>query len=90
MCKGNFFCVQEKPAERADCISHINVGDGVVAALVVDLVADDRMVDIGHVDAYLVGAAGFDLDVEQCEFVESLSNGPKCQGAAAMGCDLHP
>ena len=85
-----FFGVQKKPAKRIDGIADIGIGDGVVAALVVDLVADDRVIDIAHVDADLVRAAGFDLDVEQREFFKSLSHFPEREGTAAVGGDLHP
>ena len=82
--------MQEESVKRVDGVSDDGIGDGVIAALVIYLVADDRVIDIGHVDADLMCAAGFDLDIEQREFVESFSNGPKCQGTAAMVRDLHP
>ena len=90
MCKGKFFCVQGKPAERADRVSYIDISDGFVAALVVDLVAHDRMINICHVNAYLVGAAGFYLDVEQCEFFVPLPDVPKGESTAAVCGDFHP
>ena len=90
MCKGKFFRVQEKSAERPDGVSHINISDGFVAALVVDLVTHDRMVDICHMDAYLVRAAGFDLDIEQGEFFVPLPDVPQSESTAAVGGDFHP
>ena len=68
--------VEEKSPHGFDCVADVNVGDGVVAAFVVDLVTDDRIIDITHVDADLVRAAGFDLDIEQCKFAVSLPHFP--------------
>ena len=90
MCKGKFFRVQKKSPERPDSVSNVDVGNGFVAALVVDLVTDDGVVDVCHVDAYLVSAAGFDLDIEQGEFFITLSDIPQRERTATVGGDLHP
>ena len=57
-------------------VAHCDVRDRVVAALVIYLVADDGMINGREMNADLMRAAGFDLDIEQCEFFVSLANFP--------------
>lgn len=90
MCERKFFGVEEKAAHGLDGVFYVGVGDRVVAAFVIDLVANDRVVYVGHVDADLVGPAGLYLDIEQGEFCETLADLPDRYRAAAVGGDLHP
>lgn len=69
--------VQEEPPEMLDGLSYLVVCDRIVAAFVIDAVADDRMIYRGKVYANLVRASGLDLNVEEREFLESLANLPE-------------
>ena len=71
------FGMQEKPAEVFDGFFDLDVRNGIVAAFIVSCVADDGMIDRCEMNSDLVRSAGFDLDVEQCEFFETLSNLPQ-------------
>ncbi len=84
------FGVEEKATHGDDGIADMDVGDGVVTALVIDLVADDRVIDITHMNADLVRTAGLDLDVEQRKLGVTLTHFPDCDGTAACAGDLHP
>src|SRR5215213_5484063 len=64
--------VEELAAEGTDAGAQGGVGESLVAAAAVGLVADDRVLDPREVDAYLVRAAGLDLHVEEREAREVL------------------
>ena len=89
MGEGEALGVEEEAVHAVDGAFYLRVVDGVVAAFVVRGVADDGVIDRGEVDADLVRAAGFDVDVEEREFIEPLPNFPKAEGVAAVGGDSH-
>lgn len=67
--------VEEVAVEGEDVGAFWRVGGGLklgyAACGAVEGVADDRVVDGGHVDADLMGAAGFDADLDEGEFAEA-------------------
>src|SRR5436190_20856516 len=82
--------VKEKTAEVSDRFANVEIGYVLVAAFVVSWIADDRMIDIGKVEADLMRAAGFDLDIEDRKFCVSFLHFPKRECRAAVRGDLHP
>ena len=68
--------MKKKTCHGFDRISSVGVSDSIVAPLVVDLITDDGVVDVAHVNTDLVSAAGLDLDVEEREFCIPLSQFP--------------
>src|SRR5215207_4537193 len=82
--------VEELAAEGGDARAQRRVGERLVAAAAVGLVADDRVLEPGEVDAYLVRAAGLDLHVEEREAREALPHAPEREGRAPAAHDGHP
>src|SRR5215216_4890358 len=89
MVEAEAFGVQELAAQSTDARAQGGVWERLVAAAAVGLVADDRVLDPGEVDAYLVRAAGLDLHVEQREAREALPHAPEREGRAAAAHDGH-
>src|SRR5215216_5765158 len=77
MVEAEAFGVQELAAQSTDARAQGGVWERLVAAAAVGLVADDRVLDPGEVDAYLVRAAGLDLHVQQREAREALPHAPE-------------
>jgi hypothetical protein len=53
--------VEKMSAQMIDSLSQIGMLDLCFIPCAIDLVADDRMMDVSEVDPDLVGAAGFEV-----------------------------
>ena len=81
--------MQEKPPEIGDRFSHSEIRNSLVTPRIIRLVADDGVIDRREVNAYLVGSAGFYLDVEEREFVIAFLDLPRRESCAAVSGDTH-
>ena len=63
--------VKKRTAELSDPCAQFLTFDCIRSATIVDRVCDNWMVDMGEMDADLMCPSGLDLQVEQCEKVES-------------------
>ncbi len=68
--------MQKESFQRPDRIAGICIVYRVIAAFVINFIADDREIYRCKMDADLVRAAGFDLYVKQSEFLEPFSDFP--------------
>ena len=83
MGKRKSFCMQEKATEVLDSFSNICIGDCIVPPFIIDRVADHRVIDVGKMQAYLMGTARFYLDIEQSKFRKPLSHFPQRQSVTS-------
>src|SRR4051794_15638605 len=89
MCERQAFGVEEKTAEIRYRIPDVDISDGIIAAFVVDRVADDGVINVCQMDADLMCAAGFDIQVKQAGSFEPLLYRPKAKSVTASLRDAH-
>ena len=83
------FSVKKKATKAFDSFFDLVVRDRVVAAFVVESVADDRVIYRREVHTDLMRAASFDLDIEQRELFVTRTHFPERKCVAAVCGDRH-
>ena len=83
MRKAQFFRMEEKPIEIFYRASDNRIRNRIVSTLVVQIVPNNGMIDRREVNAYLMRAAGLDLNIEECKFFETLPDTPQCQSVSS-------
>ena len=81
--------MQEEAAEVFDSLLNLHIRDRIVAAFVINRIADDWMIDRGEVYADLVGASCLDIDIEERKLFKSLADLPKRESLPAVRSDGH-
>ena len=71
------FGVKELPAKFLDRLSDLYVAGRIISTFVVDRVTDDRVIYGRKMDADLMCPAGFNIDVEKRELLETLADLPE-------------
>jgi len=81
--------VQELAVEAADAGAEACVLNRIVTAAAVSLVTYDRMLQPRKMDSDLMRSSGLELNIEECETIESTSHTEQRQRIAATPHDGH-
>src|SRR5438105_15880640 len=82
--------MQNLPAKISNIRTKFSVGNGLIAATAINLVAHYGMLNQGEMHPNLMSAPGLQFDIEQRKPIEALANAVnrKCRSAATN--DRHP